>query len=155
MKRIALFSTILISLFILSSCKEDKYADWKILNDSWLEKHNTDPGFKQTESGLCYKVIYAGGADLRRPNSSSKVEVKYKGKLIDGTVFDSSDNATVYLPYMIKGWIEGITKMRVGGHFIFYIPAKLGYGKDGSGAAIPPHSVLIFDVELLGSDDQL
>jgi len=153
MKRIALFSTILISLFVLASCQEDQYADWKILNDSWLEKHKTDSAFVQTESGLCYKVIHQGY--LRHPTSSSKIEVKYSGKLIDGTVFDSDDDYTTYLSYMIEGWIEGIPKMQVGGRYIFYIPADLGYGSDGSGTTIPPHSVLIFDVELLGSDDQL
>ena len=55
---------------------------------------------------------------------------------------------------MIRGWIEGVSKMNVGGHYLFYIPADLGYGKTGKGT-IPPYSVLIFDVTLIASEDQV
>lgn len=153
MKHITLFSVLVLLVLSVTSCKEDEYADWKILNNAWLEKHKNDTDFKQTDSGLCYKVIHQGY--LRHPTSSSNIVVKYKGRLIDGTLFDESDEYETNLAYMIEGWIEGIPKMQVGGRYIFYIPADLGYGEDGSGSKIPPHSVLIFDVELLGSDDQL
>ncbi|MBP1676810.1 MAG: peptidylprolyl isomerase FKBP-type [Bacteroidetes bacterium] len=153
MKHITLFSVLVLLVLSVTSCKEDEYADWKILNNAWLEKHKSDTDFKQTDSGLCYKVIHQGY--LRHPTSSSNIVVKYKGRLIDGTLFDESDEYETNLAYMIEGWIEGIPKMQVGGRYIFYIPADLGYGEDGSGDDIPPHSVLIFDVELLGSDDQL
>ena len=91
---------------------------------------------------------------MRRPNSASNIVVKYSGKLVDGTEFDSSDEYSTNLSYMIKGWIEGVSKMNVGGRYIFYIPASLAYDADGSGD-IPPYSTLIFDVTLLDSEDQL
>lgn len=153
MKRIT-FPALLLLLFsiVFNSCKEDTFIDWKILNDNWYAKHNTDAGFIKTESGLQYKVIYQG--DLRKPNSSSNVTVKYTGKLINGIVFDKSDSFQTNLSQVIKGWTEGISKMNVGGHYLFYIPANLAYGKSGKGT-IPPYSVLIFDVTLIASEDQL
>lgn len=154
MKRITFLPFLLLLVLAFSSCEKDKYADWKLLNESWLEKHKADPGFTQTESGLCYQVIHQGY--MRKPNSDSNIVVKYKGTLIDGTEFDSSDEfeANLASSGLIDGWIEGITKMNVGGRYIFYIPASLAYDADGSGD-IPPYSVLIFDVTLIDSDDQL
>ena len=124
MKRIT-FPALLLLLFsiVFNSCKEDTFIDWKILNDNWYEQHKNDPGYKLTDSGLCYKVIYQG--DLRKPNSSSNVTVKYTGKLINGIVFDKSDSFQTNLSQVIKGWTEGISKMNVGGHYLFYIPANL------------------------------
>jgi FKBP-type peptidyl-prolyl cis-trans isomerase FklB len=152
MKRITFLPFLLLLVITFSACEEDKYVDWKLLNESWLETHKSDSGFIQTESGLCYKVIHQGY--MRRPNSASNIVVKYSGKLVDGTVFDSSDEYSTNLSYMIKGWIEGVSKMNVGGRYIFYIPASLAYDADGSGD-IPPYSTLIFDVTLLDSEDQL
>lgn len=156
MKRLIYTTLVLISMiFIFSACEdEDKYLDWKFMNDEWMEKHKDDIGFEQTESGLCYKVIHQGAT--RRPNSNSIVYVKYNGKLITGEVFDDTEGEVVgfQLSTLVKGWIEGITKMNVGGRYIFYIPYELGYGKDGSGT-VPPYSTLIFDITLDGSDDQL
>lgn len=153
MRRIT-FPTLLLLLLsiVLNSCKEDTFIDWKILNDNWYEQHKNDVGYKLTDSGLCYKVIHQG--ELRRPNASSNITVKYSGKLINGTTFDSSDYFEANLSSMISGWIEGITKMNVGGHYLFYIPADLAYGTAGQGT-IPPYSVLIFDVTLLASEDQV
>ncbi len=72
---------------------------------------------------------------------------------MDNTVFDSSyqrgEPATFPLNAVIKGWTEGLQLMQEGGHYIFYIPAELGYGKKGAGRVIPPNSALIFEVELL------
>ena len=153
MRRITFPALFLLLLtLVLSSCKEDTYIDWKILNDNWYAKHNTDNGYLRTESGLCYKVIHQGL--LRKPNSSSNITVKYSGTLINGLKFDSSDSYTTNLSNMIRGWIEGVSKMNVGGHYLFYIPADLGYGKTGKGT-IPPYSVLIFDVTLIASEDQV
>ena len=143
---------LLLITIVLSSCKEDTYIDWKILNDNWYANHSSDEGYIKTESGLCYKVIHQG--ELRRPSSSSNITVKYSGKLINEVVFDSSDSYDTNLSYMIQGWIEGIAKMNVGGHYLFYIPADLAYGTAGQGT-IPPYSVLIFDVTLLASEDQV
>lgn len=155
MKRLIYSAFVLLTLtFVLSSCDEDKYLEWKYLNESWLEQHKSDSGFVQTESGLCYKVIHQGAT--RRPNSSSIIYVKYKGSLITGEVFEDTEDDVVsfQLSNLMSGWIEGITKMNVGGRYIFYIPYELAYGEDGSGS-IPPYSTLIFDITLDGSDDQL
>ncbi len=153
MKRITFlpFLLLLITL-VLGSCEEDNYADWKILNDEWLETHKTDPGFIQTESGLCYKVIHQG--EMGKPNlQDSYITANYKGNLINGTVFESGQYES-YLYKAIAGWQEAVVKMNVGGKYILYIPAALGYGEDGSGD-IPPHSTLIFEIELLDSRNQL
>lgn len=156
MKRITLIPLALIlTTLIFTSCEEDTYADWKIINDNWLEVHKTDPGFTETESGLCYKVIHQGY--LRKPNSSSYVDVLYTGTYINDVVFDETKDGKVFktnLSSTIQGWIEGITKMNVGGHYVFYIPASLAYGDKGRGS-IPPHSVLQFDVTLVASEDQI
>lgn len=146
MKKIV-FPFCLVALLFLFSCEEDKYADWKILNEQWLQSHKSDSGFVSTPSGLCYKVIHQGYD--RRPNPYSWVSVQYKGYLIDGTLFESG-MYEYYLSNAIQGWIEGITKMNGGGTYIFYIPSSLGYGKDGYGE-IPPYSTLIYEVTLLSS----
>ena len=87
------------------------------------------------------------------PNKDGKVTVKYEGKLIDGTVFDSSyrrnQPAEFGLRQVIAGWTEGVQMMKVGAKYKFYIPYQLGYGERGAGASIPPYSALIFTVELL------
>ena len=153
MRRITFLALFLLLLtIVLSSCKEDTFIDWKILNDNWYAKHNTDAGYIKTESGLCYKVIHQGL--LRRPNNRSNITVKYSGLLINGVKFDSSESFQTQLDKTMRGWIEGITKMNVGGHYLFYIPAELAYGKTGKGT-IPPYSVLIFDVTLIASEDQV
>ena len=68
----------LISLLFTSCEKEDKYIDWKVLNEKWLEKHKSDPGFNVTESGLCYKVIRLGNPNDRKANSTSYINVNYE-----------------------------------------------------------------------------
>ena len=106
---------------------------------------------KTTESGLQYEVLTEGkGA---KPTASDKVTVHYTGKLIDGTVFDSSvergEPATFPLNGVIAGWTEGLQLMGEGSKFRFFIPYHLAYGERGAGASIPPYAALIFDVELL------
>ena len=153
MKRITFLPFLLLVItLMLASCEEDKYADWKILNQQWIEKHKDDVGFNQTESGLCYKVIHQG--EMGKPDVNSVITVKYKGTLIDGTVFDKNDNFTQSLASLVSGWVEGVRKMNVGGKYIFYIPSDLGYGDEAYGD-IPPHSTLIFEIELLDSRTQL
>ena len=149
MKSFSLFTVVSLFVIVLSStsCKNDKYADWKLLNESWLEKHKTDPGFVQTESGLCYKVIHQGV--MRSPNSESVVKVNYTGTLIDSTEFDSGTYYS-YLSTTIDGWQEILPKMKGGSRYIIYVPSDLGYGADGSGD-IPPYSTLIFEIELVDS----
>ena len=88
----------------------------------------------------------------KQPNAKSTVTVHYEGRLIDGTVFDSSikrgEPVTFKLDGVIKGWTEGLQLMKEGGEYTLYIPAELAYGDKGN-PSIPPNSVLVFDVKLI------
>jgi FKBP-type peptidyl-prolyl cis-trans isomerase FklB len=86
------------------------------------------------------------------------VKVKYEGRLIDGTVFDSTDKhggqpATFAPSQVIKGWTEALTMMPVGSKWQLYIPQELGYGSPPSGM-IPAYSTLVFDVEVLDIEEK-
>jgi len=104
-----------------------------------------------TDSGLMYIVLKEGEGESPKPTDN--VEVHYTGWLLDGTKFDSSHDrgkpATFQLNKVIAGWIEGVGLMKVGGKSKLIIPPELGYGKRGSGARIPPDSILVFEIELL------
>jgi len=148
MKRITLLP-ILLLLLVLSSCTEDKFADWKILNDqkyaAEIVAKSTDNTYKTTDSGLCYKIIYAG--NMKQPNASSYVEVRYTGKLITGKVFDSGTYKGS-LSSTVSGWQEAISMLKVGGSMELFFPYTLGYNSTDKGT-IPPYSMLYFTVELL------
>jgi len=118
----------------------------------FLEENGKRDNVKTTASGLQYEVLNEG--DGPKPSGpSSRVTVHYEGSLINGNVFDSSykrnDPATFGLNQVITGWTEGVQLMNKGAKYRFYIPSELGYGARGAGGSIPPHSTLIFDVELL------
>jgi FKBP-type peptidyl-prolyl cis-trans isomerase len=108
-------------------------------------------GVKTTTSGLQYEVLTEGKGD--KPKASDRVSVHYTGKLLDGTVFDSSvergQPATFPLNAVIPGWTEGLQLMTVGSKYKLYIPPELGYGEKGAGPKIGPNSALVFEVELL------
>ena len=116
----------------------------------FLEANKQKPGVKTTPSGLQYKVLKAGTG--RSPSATDKVEVHYRGTLINGEEFDSSykrnESITFPLNGVIKGWTEGVQLMKEGAEYEFYIPSELGYGPSGT-PGIPPNSVLIFKVELI------
>ena len=110
-------------------------------------------GFTKTDSGLYYKITKKGkgkAAEQGRP-----VKVHYRGKLTDGTVFDSSFERKqpiefpVGIGQVIAGWDEGILLLAEGDEATFVIPSHLGYGERGAGGVIPPNATLIFDVELV------
>jgi len=117
----------------------------------FLAANTRKEGVKTTASGLQYKVIKEGKGGA--PKATDTVTVQYRGTLLDGTEFDSSfkrgQPATFKLNQVIKGWTEGLQLMKPGGRFVFYIPADLAYGAQGAGEAVPPNSMLIFEVELL------
>lgn len=119
---------------------------------SYMESNKTKEGVVVTASGLQYEIIEEGTGE--RPSLTDTVTVNYKGQLTNGKVFDSSyergSPASFQLGRVITGWREGLQLMSVGGHYRFYIPYDLGYGTRGAGNDIPPYSVLIFEVELLG-----
>ncbi|MBW8524589.1 FKBP-type peptidyl-prolyl cis-trans isomerase [Chryseobacterium chendengshani] len=119
----------------------------------FLAKNKTNPKVKTTASGLQYEVLQEGDGKTK-PKATDVVQVKYTGKLMDGTVFDSTDKnggapMDINLSSVIKGWTEGIQLMSKGSKYRFYIPSDLGYGDHGAGGAIPPGATIIFDVELV------
>ncbi len=119
----------------------------------FLAKNKTNPKVKTTASGLQYEVLQEGDGKTK-PKASDVVQVKYTGKLMDGTVFDSTDKnggaaMDINLSRVIKGWTEGIQLMSKGSKYKFYIPSDLAYGDQGAGADIPAGATIIFDVELV------
>ena len=106
---------------------------------------------KTTASGLQYEVLVEG--DGAQPTAQDQVEVHYTGKLIDGTVFDSSVErgvpATFGVTQVIPGWVEALQLMKAGSKWRLFIPSQLAYGPQGAGNVIGPNSTLIFDVDLL------
>lgn len=125
---------------------EEKLEEGKV----FLEENKTAPGVFETESGLQFKIIKEGEGE--QPTAESTVKCHYEGRLIDGTIFDSSyergNPAQFALNRVIKGWTEGLQLMKVGAEYEFYVPSDLGYGPQGS-RSIPGNSVLIFKVELI------
>ncbi len=117
---------------------------------NFLEENSNQAGVKVTASGLQYEVLKEGSG--KSPTAEDKVEVHYRGTLINGKEFDSSysRNQTVTFPLngVIKGWTEGLQLMKEGAKYKFYIPSELAYGSAGT-PGIPPDSVLIFEVELI------
>jgi len=120
----------------------------------FLAKNAKAPGVHVLPSGLQFQVVRSGPADGLRPQLGDEVKVNYEGKLVDGTVFDSSyqrgQPAAMPLKGLVKGWQEALQLMRPGDEWILYVPPKLGYGEEGAGGVIPPGAALIFRIELLG-----
>lgn len=119
--------------------------------EQFLAENKKNEKVQETASGLQYIVEKEGtGA---QPTAEDEVTVHYTGKLINGQVFDSSVNrgepATFPLNRVIPGWTEGVQLMKEGAKYVFFIPSDLAYGPQGVPNAIPPHSTLIFEVELI------
>jgi FKBP-type peptidyl-prolyl cis-trans isomerase len=117
----------------------------------FLAENKKNPEVKETASGLQYMVLQEGKGE--HPTATSKVTVHYTGKLLDGTVFDSSvdrgEPITFGLNQVIRGWTEGLQLMTPGSKYRLFIPYNLAYGENGAGAMIPGGATLIFDVELI------
>lgn len=117
----------------------------------FLDENGKRAEVKTTPSGLQYEVLKEG--DGPQPASTDQVEVHYTGKLIDGTVFDSSEErgvpATFGVTQVIPGWVEALQLMKAGSRWRLFIPSQLAYGPNGAGGVIGPNATLIFDVELL------
>ena len=136
-------------ILMISSCS--KKTDQTETDDQIIKDYLTSKNLTATKdaSGL-YWIMTVEGTGAK-PTTASTVEVKYKGSLINGTVFDqtATDKTFTYpLSGLIMGWQIGIPLMKVGGKATLFIPSKLGYGRENQGV-IPPNSVLIFDIELI------
>ena len=140
---------------LMSEAKEAKteklYGENRRAGEQFLAENSKKEGVITTESGLQYKVIVEGKGE--KPQATDRVKVNYEGRLVDGTVFDSSakhgDKPLEFKAnQVIKGWTEALTLMPVGSKWELYIPYDLAYGERDSGK-IKPFSALIFTVELV------
>jgi len=134
----------------LAKAKEEGKKN-KEEGETFLAENKKKEGVKVTDTGLQYKVIEEG--DGASPKPTDTVKVHYHGRLIDGTVFDSSvergEPEQFPVNRVIPGWTEALQKMKVGGKWKLFIPPDLAYGERRASGDIGPNSVLIFDVELL------
>ena len=119
--------------------------------EMFLKMNKERAGVTTLPSGLQYEVLATGTG--RKPKATDKVRCHYEGRLVDGTMFDSSiergEPAVFGVNQVIAGWVEALQLMSEGDKWKLYIPYNLGYGEHGAGAAIPPYSTLVFEVELL------
>lgn len=135
----------------LNEAEEKKSVAQKKAGEEFLAANKQRPEIHTTASGLQYEIIKEGNG--KKPKATDRVKCHYEGQLIDGTLFDSSvrrgQPATFGVSQVIAGWVEALQMMSEGAKWKLYIPSELGYGAQGAGELIPPHSVLIFEVELL------
>ena len=132
----------------------EKYKENKDKGEAWLADKALEEGVVSLPSGLMYQVLNEGNG--KKPTAEDTVECHYEGRLIDGTVFDSSykrnpDTSTFRPDQVIKGWTEALTSMPAGSTWMLYIPQELAYGSRAAGQ-IKPYSTLIFKVELVKID---
>ena len=135
---------------IKAKTMEKEFGPNKEAGEKFLAENAKKEGVKTLPSGLQYKVLKEGTGAI--PTDSSLVKVNYEGRLIDGTVFDSSykrgEATDMYVNRVIKGFTEALTKMPVGSEWEVYIPQDLAYGEREAGQ-IKPFSTLIFKIQLL------
>ena len=133
---------------------EKTYGPNKKAGEKFLAENAKKEGVKTLPSGVQYKVVKEGHGAI--PTDTSVVKVNYEGRLIDGTVFDSSykrgEAATFPVKSVIKGWTEILCHMPAGSEWEVYIPQELAYGEREQGKDIKPFSALIFKLELLEVD---
>ena len=131
--------------------QEEQTAALKAEGEAFLAQNAKNEGVVTLPSGLQYKVLKSGNGATHK--ASDSVECHYEGRLISGTVFDSSyqrgETATFGVTQVIAGWVEALQLMKEGDKWQLYIPYNLAYGERGAGAQIPPFATLIFDVELI------
>ncbi|BCG11013.1 MULTISPECIES: FKBP-type peptidyl-prolyl cis-trans isomerase [Buttiauxella] len=131
--------------------RQERQKELAVEGVKFLEENLKKDGVNSTETGLQFRVLTQGTGPI--PARKDHVRVHYTGKLVDGTVFDSSvqrgEPAEFPVSGVIAGWIEALTLMPVGSKWELTIPHNLAYGERGAGASIPPYSTLVFEVELL------
>jgi FKBP-type peptidyl-prolyl cis-trans isomerase FklB len=125
--------------------------DNKAAGDAFLAENRTKEGVITLPSGLQYRILREGQG--RKPAESDTVVCSYRGTLIDGTEFDSSNGTgkpvTFQMKAVITGWREALKLMPIGSKWQLFVPPKLAYGQQGSGRHIGPNATLIFELELL------
>ena len=162
----------------LTGCKENKWAEWKVQNEIWLDYNKGLAGVKVTDSGLQYKIVADPTPQDARPNTTSTVICDYKLYLINnydakegpkGSPLEEGRAITLNLASTISGFAEGCHRIHNNGDIILYIPAYLGYdktkydsneyydaegsGTEGTQSYIPPYSTLIYEIHLCGVTD--
>lgn len=155
MRRSFALAAALAASLAVSACHRPIHQPPSALTEAkaFLAKNATQPGVHVLPDGLQYKVVQSGPASGGHPQPGDQVKVNYEGKLLDGTVFDSSyeRGAPDVMPVkgLIRGWQEALQLMRPGDTWIIYVPPELAYGDRGAGDAIPPGAALIFKLELI------
>lgn len=136
----------------LQICAKEKGDVQKAKGNIFLAANKSRKGVIALPNGLQYEVLQAGDANGIKPTATDTVVVDYVGSLTDGTEFDNSikrgEPATFPVGGVIKGWTEILQMMTKGARWKVVIPGELGYGERGAGAAIPPNSVLVFEITL-------
>lgn len=164
----AIYSALILAIALLTNSCNEGFGTWRKLNEDWLAEKSTtlgkgDPDIIETRvlpSGVLIEVYHNGFGAIPKPSvdpsteKSSTVVVAYKGLLIDGTEFDSSEETSMSLSNTIPGWQEALSQMRQGSSWRIYIPYSEGYDDEGSkdwadNFVVPPYSTLIFDIDLI------
>ncbi len=140
----------IVSEFLQKQQEEQSKAA-RAEGENFLAENAKREGVIVLPSGLQYSVLAEGTG--KQPGATDRVKCHYEGRLIDGTVFDSSyrrgEPAVFPLNGVIAGWTEGVQLMKEGAKYRFFIPYNLAYGAQGAGGSIPPYAALVFDVELI------
>ena len=157
--RRAVVSALIATSALLAACGHKQQTVAQDQNN-FLTTNRKQKGVVVLGSGLQYKVVASGPQSGPHPQKGDEVKVDYTGSLLSGSVFDSTSAtgqpAVLELGHLIPAWQEVLPRMRPGDDWLIYTPPKLGYGSEGHPPVIPPNSVLVFDIKLLGvlkSDD--
>jgi peptidylprolyl isomerase/FKBP-type peptidyl-prolyl cis-trans isomerase FklB len=136
----------------LASCSNKKASENLLAADAFMAKNAKEPGVVTLPEGLQYKIVRSGPNGGMHPTRADEVKVHYEGKLIDGTVFDSSYErgapASFPLDGLVPAWVIALQRMKAGDEWMLYVPPALGYGAQDKGP-IPGNSVMIFRIELI------
>lgn len=169
-----IYLSLFLSLFLIPSCKTEDpagvYADWKLQNDNYFTNMKDSTGYvlynipeNRGGGSFYYKTTTPGDQGSVSPLIDDIVVVHYRGKMINGTVFDqtytgavpandsTATPGTFYVKTLIRGWRENLLQMKAGETRTIVLPQQLGYGAVGAGMAIAPYSTTVWEVQLVGN----
>ena len=154
MKKVLLL--LFAPLLILSACSKKETASVDPTKQAGIDEAaikayiaaDTSIHATRDPTGLYYQILKQGTGN--HPKTTSSVTVNYTGKLLNGTVFQSSSLSNASLQGLIPGWVIGIPYTNVGGRILLIIPSGLGYGPNSPTSTIPANSVLVFTIDLIG-----